>query len=102
METMPLASGASNPRSILGTTPPEFLTQHTVREVLGLEPRRYLRLCRSGAWPSSKIARDVTSRYADVRAFIESRIALRDTKPSNDHDPEEIALGRVGARRVSR
>jgi hypothetical protein len=81
---------------------PQFVTQHTVLSELGLLPRRFLRLARRGAFPSTKVDRDVVARRADVSAFIEARIQLAERRPVNDTDPEAVVLARVGARRVAR
>ena len=80
---------------------PEYITQHNVESEIGLIPRRYLRLARRGAFPSWKVDRDVVARRADVAAYIEDGIQLAERRPVNDTDPEELALGKVGARRIA-
>jgi hypothetical protein len=84
------------------TARPEFLSQRSVEAVVGLPRRDYLRLAREGAYTTTRERRLVIARTADVVAFVEQRIALREAEPENDHDAEAIAFSRVGARRVSR
>jgi hypothetical protein len=81
---------------------PEYVHQRIVEAVCGLPRRDYLRLAREGAWPSTRERRLVLARTADVMAYVERRITLRDVKPSNDHDAEAVEFSRVGARRVAR
>ena len=80
---------------------PDFVSQRSVESVVGLPRRDYLRLARDGAWPSTRERRLVVSRSADVAAYVETRLRLRERSAANDHDPEALALARVGARRVA-
>ena len=81
---------------------PEFVTQRTVKAVVGLEPRAYLRGSAAGNWATTREQRLVVARTADVLAYFETRLQAREARPANDHDPEAMAFSRVGARRVSR
>jgi hypothetical protein len=81
------------------TARPEFTHQRNVEAITGLPPRDYLRLCRAGAWPSTKERRLVISRTADVIAYVEQRIALRDEQPANVENGSRMAA--AGWRRVS-
>lgn len=80
----------------LGT--PIFLTQETVREVIGVPPREYMRAAREGLFPSTKLRRKILARTADVIAFLEARLAKRAPLALVT---EATALARVGARRVA-
>jgi hypothetical protein len=82
---------------------PEFVTQRTVEHVVGVESRAYLRGAKAGRFASTKHERLIVARTADVVAYYETRIRLRETAPANnDGDPEAQALARVGARRIAR
>ena len=54
---------------------PLYVSQRTCAAVLGLDAETYLRLARRGAWPATKVRRLVTSRTADVAAYLDERIA---------------------------
>lgn len=82
--------------------PPAFVHQRTSEAVCGLPRREFLRLARAGAFASTRERRLVIARTADVMAYVESRISMREVKPGNDHDAEAVAFSLVGARRVSR
>lgn len=79
---------------------PVVVSQRSIEAVVGLPRRDYLRLARSGAWPTTRERRLVLSRTADVLAWLEHRLSHRDIKPANDASAESLALSRVGARRV--
>ncbi|HEY6462553.1 MAG TPA: hypothetical protein VIY73_20430 [Polyangiaceae bacterium] len=83
--------------------PPVFVTQRNVEQVVGLHRREYLAAARRKDFPTTKEGRRVIARTADVIAFYDERIALREAPPVNDaapEDPEAVAFAKVGARRV--
>lgn len=80
---------------------PIYVTQRTVEAITSLPRRDYLRLSRAGAWPSTTERRLVIARTSDVIDYVERRLACRGGSAANDADAETIALGLVGARRVS-
>ena len=78
---------------------PDYYDQNTSP----LPKRRYLDLARRGAFPSSKIGKQVLAQRVDVDAFIASRAVLGRPSPSDPSGPpsdemDEI-LGRAGLRR---
>ncbi len=82
--------------------PPTFVHQRIVERITGIPGKQYMRDARNKAFASTKERRLVLARTLDVIAYYEQRIALREHRPSNDHDAEAIAFERVGARRVAR
>jgi hypothetical protein len=84
---------------------PELVSQRTVLQIVGVSGVDYLEDARAGGFQSWKVRRLVLSRTADVLAFY-----ARASKPSDDvandtvvtDDAEARALGRYGARRLSR
>src|SRR5215469_14230559 len=79
-------------------TRPTYVTQRTVRALVGLPPRDFLRLARTHAFPSCKEKRLVFAKLADVEGYIASR-RRPDLPLQNDGlDEMRAALARVGAR----
>ncbi len=80
---------------------PDFVHQKSVEAVVGLPRRDFLRLSRAKAWASTKNRRLVIARTADVIAYLETHVALRECMPANVVDIETATLARVGARRIA-
>jgi hypothetical protein len=79
---------------------PEYVSQRSVKAVIGIEPRAYLRAAAAKRWPSTNEQRLVVSRTDDVLRYFEVRLRAAAASPANDANPEAIAFARVGARRV--
>jgi hypothetical protein len=80
---------------------PLFVHQRSAERVLGLPGRDFLRGAHAGHFAWTKERRLIIAKTSDVVAWLERRLAYRDTKPANDEDVETIAFARVGARRVA-
>jgi len=81
---------------------PRSVSQRPVSAVLGRDREAYLRLARRGAWPSSSVRRLVTSRTADVAAYLDAQIDQRAARElPAPVTPIDAALRRVGARRIA-
>ena len=80
---------------------PEFVQQRTVKAVIGVEHRDYLRDANAGKFPTRKHHRLIIAKTVDVIDYYandgrpKAKIAV-----AHDADAQTIALAKVGARRV--
>jgi hypothetical protein len=77
---------------------PAFVTQRSISEVIGIDRREFLRLCRIGAFPSTRERRLAVARTGDVLAYFDGRLG---TPKAADQSSAEFARSRSGLRRVA-
>lgn len=86
------------PRSALTVLAPDpvSITQRTSDAALGLPPRVFLKLCRQGAFPSTRVGRYRVALVSDVRAYLEAARQRQQPKRSSAEFLRAAGFRKVG------